>query len=271
MPPPRRPHKIGHHLAETNRIYGQRLRAAERHSSELMPALNGQFAQVIPLHHADLSGYGLTSFSEWRLEGDAGFTKVQFEVVNGRTAYEVLQFRSALYECGARLVRTVVLERRNSGRVHRTDSGWVAIESGVFNRPTAFVKGCVKAFHNIRRIRITGAAFVIDPGVAVQPVVFDADAEIEGLPGAEFTRPSAVRHNVRSRTGRSQRHRVRRGCCWQSRVAESWTVDDCPDRSIDVRSSAGRSAARCSHHAEQCRFVSVPRPVGCAPHDASVP
>ena len=156
--------------------------------AELMPALNGQFAQVIPLHHADLSGYGLTSFSEWRLEGDAGFTKVQFEVVNGRTAYEVLQFRSALYECGARLVRTVVLERRNSGRVHRTDSGWVAIESGVFNRPTAFVKGCVKAFHNIRRIRITGAAFVIDPGVAVQPVVFDADAEIEGLPGAEFTK-----------------------------------------------------------------------------------
>ena len=112
---------------------------------------------------------------------------MQFEVVNGRTAYSVA-VSVGVMRCGARLVRTVVLERRNSGRVHRTDSGWVAIESGVFNRPTAFVKGCVKAFHNIRRIRITGAAFVIDPGVAVRPVVFDADAEIEAFPAPSSRR-----------------------------------------------------------------------------------
>ena len=117
---------------------GRRLGAAERHSSGAHARAERAFAQVIPAS-ADLSGYALTSSRESRLEGDAGFTKVRFEVVNGRTEYEVLQFRSALYECGARLVRTVVLERRNSGRVHRTDSGWVAIESGVFDRPTAFV------------------------------------------------------------------------------------------------------------------------------------
>ena len=70
--------------------------------NELVPALNGQFSDRVPLHQADLSGYGLTSFSEWTLAGDgSGFCKVQFQVLNGRTAYEVLQFRSALYECGA--------------------------------------------------------------------------------------------------------------------------------------------------------------------------
>src|SRR5215471_21297504 len=62
---------------------------------DLLPALTAQFTNVLPLHHADLSGYGLSSFSQWLLGGEgAGFCKVQFEVLNGRTAYEVVQFRS---------------------------------------------------------------------------------------------------------------------------------------------------------------------------------
>ena len=144
-------------------------------------ALTAQFANIIPLHHADLSGYGLSSFSEWVLGGEgAGFCKVQFEVLNGRTAYEVVQFRSVLYECGARSVRTVILERHNSGRVFRYDSGWVAIEPGLFSRPKPFEKGAIKAFRNIRRIRIAGEVIPGDATCAVQPVIFDADAELEG-------------------------------------------------------------------------------------------
>ncbi len=155
--------------------------------NELLSAF-GQFSQYVPLHQADLSGYGLSTFSDWRLDGDFGFTKVQFQVLNGRTAYEVLQFRSGLYECGAPVVRTVIVERRNSGRVVRTDSGWVAVAPGLFNKPVAFAKGCVKAFHNIRRIRITGGSIPLPGGAAVQPVIFDADAEIEGHPSGGFTK-----------------------------------------------------------------------------------
>ncbi len=151
--------------------------------SDLRDAFNAQFSSSIPLLQADLSGYGLNVFSEWSrsdVEGPA-FTKVEFRVLNGRTAYEVVQFRSILYECGARVIRTVILERHNSGRVFRIDTGWVAVEEGVFSRPKPFEKGAVRWFEKIRRIRITGKPFNVG-GASVEPVIFDADADIEGAP-----------------------------------------------------------------------------------------
>jgi hypothetical protein len=153
---------------------------------ELMTQVNNQFAFSIPLQHADLSGYGLSSFSQWVLAIDGvGLSKAEFQVLNGRTAYEVLQFRSCLFECGARVVRTIILERHTAGRVYRSDSGWVAVESGVFAQPPGqFETGAVRAFNNIRRIRITGAPLILlDAFTAAQPVIFDADADIEGHDG----------------------------------------------------------------------------------------
>jgi hypothetical protein len=151
---------------------------------DLKKNLNDSFSTGIPLHRADLSGYGLSSFSQWHqdVEG-AGFSKVEFQVLNGRTAYEVIQFRSILYECGARVVRTIILERHNSGRVLRIDTGWVAIDAGEFKRPDAFQKGAVRSFQNIRRIRIAGPDISLDPATSVTPVLFDADADIEGAIG----------------------------------------------------------------------------------------
>jgi hypothetical protein len=148
---------------------------------DLKTNLNNSFATGIPLHRADLSGYGLSSFSQWHqdVEG-AGFSKVEFQVLNGRTAYEVIQFRSILYECGARVVRTIILERHNSGRVFRIDTGWVAIDAGEFKRPDAFQTGAVRSFKNIRRIRIADSDISLDPATSVTPVLFDADADIEG-------------------------------------------------------------------------------------------
>jgi hypothetical protein len=147
----------------------------------------GSFGRIraIPVQHADLSGYGLSSFSQWSSSGDApGLSKAEFQVLNGRTAYEVLQFRSCLYECGARVVRTIILERHGSGRVFRSDSGWVALEPGLFALPRQFENGAVRAFRNIRRIRITGAPSIpLDANTAAQPVIFDADADIEGHAG----------------------------------------------------------------------------------------
>jgi hypothetical protein len=170
-------------------------------TSVLPPGLsdfNNQFAGGVPLLQADLSGYGLSAFSEWHvqeaIEG-LDLTKVEFRVLNGRTAYEVVQVRSILYECGARVVRTVILERGNSGRVNRLDTGWVAVDAGQFARPQAFEKGAVQAFENIRRIRITGAAFNLDADTAVEPVLFDADASIDGAlagPVPIYDRPGYV-------------------------------------------------------------------------------
>ena len=158
----------------------------------------------IPLHHADLSGYGLSAFSEWRLDAEAGVTKAHFQVLNGRTAYEVIQFRSALYECGARVVRTITLERRNSAAVILTDSGWVPIEDGLFQRPHAVRKGRGQGVpqhppdpdHRTTRSRSP-------PDAAVQPVIFDADAEIEGLEGGGAGGDGADPRPARIRAGQA--------------------------------------------------------------------
>lgn len=156
--------------------------------SELRIAITTLFGDTIPLTHADLSGYGMSTFSEWHendfLGGGPQFTKAEFRVLNGRTAYEVIQFRSILYECGARVVRTVVLERHNSGRVIRKDSGWVAVDDGLFAVPILFQKGAVNSFRNIRRIRVTSAAPIdLGDGGEVEPVIFDADVDVEGAAG----------------------------------------------------------------------------------------
>ncbi|HEY6376318.1 MAG TPA: hypothetical protein VIX90_12420 [Edaphobacter sp.] len=154
---------------------------------ELLGPFNTTFASGVPLQRADLSGYGLSTFSQWHHDVDAplgaSVTKVEFQVLNGRTAYEVIQFRSILHECGARVVRTVFLERHNSGRVFRIDTGWVAIDAGEFKRPDAFQNGAVRSFQNIRRIRIVGPIITLDAFNTVQPVIFDADADIEGAIG----------------------------------------------------------------------------------------
>jgi hypothetical protein len=162
----------------------------------VVPSELASFGFGVPLHHADLSGYGLSTFSEWLQPESAGasITKVEFHVLNGRTAYEVIQLRSILYECGARVIRTVVLERHNSGWVSRMDSGWVAAEEGDFTRSGSFQKGAVKSFQKIRRIRITGAMIPLGTA-AVQPVIFDADADIEGAIGGPvpiYDRPGYV-------------------------------------------------------------------------------
>lgn len=167
--------------------------------SDIRDDLNSVFAGGIPLGHADLSGYGLSTFSEWHRNASPGqgpqITKVEFRVLNGRTAYEVIQSRSTLYDCGARVVRTVVLERHNSGRVIRKDSGWVPVDDGLFNLPIPFQKGALKSFRNIRRIRLTGAAPIsLGGGGQVEPVIFDADAEIDGAAGLVpiYDRPGYV-------------------------------------------------------------------------------
>jgi hypothetical protein len=148
--------------------------------SELGPDFQKKFEQGVPLHAVDLSGYGLSCFSDWHIDGEEalGVTQVRFDVVVGRTSYEVIKFRTVLAPCQARVVRTIVMERRNSGRVQRFDSGWVAIDDGTFDRYFPFETGLVRALRRIRNIRILPQP-ILKAGVAEwQPVRFDADGEI---------------------------------------------------------------------------------------------
>lgn len=154
----------------------------------LLNAFNSAFTTRLPLHRVDLSGYGLTTFSEWHVRPDdqgAAVVKVQFEVLNGRTAYEVIQFRARLWECRARVIRTVTMQRHNSAAIVLTDSGWVAIEDGIFFPPGAIgfdapiENGVVRRFSRIRRIRTTGRLVMLPSKRTVDEVVFDANAVID--------------------------------------------------------------------------------------------
>lgn len=155
---------------------------------EIAEMLN--FDTFVPLHGADLSGYGLSCFSRWRRDAPApavatfGVTKVQLDVLSGRTSYEVIEVRSVLAPCQCQVVRTIVFERRNSGRVQRMDSGWQAIDDGLFAPFVAFETGVLRALRNIRRIRILPEPELTLNDAAAshwQPVIFDADAEIDDL------------------------------------------------------------------------------------------
>ncbi|MEO5735428.1 MAG: hypothetical protein ABIN96_12830, partial [Rubrivivax sp.] len=147
------------------------------------------FDQQLPLHAVDLSGYGLSCFSHWRREpmkpqDDAvGVTQVQFDVMVGRTAYELIEVRSVLAPCQARVVRTVVLERRNSGRVQRFDSGWQAVDDGLFKPYVPFETGVLRGLLRIRRIREHPQLreLTLSDLSVWRPVLFDADAQIDDL------------------------------------------------------------------------------------------
>ena len=147
----------------------------------------------LPLHRADLSGYGLSTFSDWHQNVPTGITKVRFDVLNGRTSYEVIQAKTILAFPLCYAVRTIIFERRNSGKVLRFDSGWKPVNDGEFKvefqpnladpeRNFEFEKGVVRAFRNIRRIRVLANPSIPLSDLSVwQPVIFDADADLDGV------------------------------------------------------------------------------------------
>jgi hypothetical protein len=141
----------------------------------------GDDAQV-PIESIDLSGFGASCFSSWANEsGGTGISNVKFEVLNGRTRYEVIRMRSKLIPCDAVVVRTITLERRASGAVYRWDSGWVPVTDGLFEwqgSKVRFHTGAVQGFYNIREIRDTRGTINVG-GAEVEVVHFDADIAVD--------------------------------------------------------------------------------------------
>ncbi|MEM8962291.1 MAG: hypothetical protein AAGD38_12480, partial [Acidobacteriota bacterium] len=145
----------------------------------------------VPVTRLDISGYGASMFSDWRAPdaGNAETTQVRFDVVVGRTAYEVVQVKTTLYPWGVAVVRTITIERRRGGFVYRRDSGWVAVSDGRFQfvppppgePPIVIHPGVVQAALDVRRIRETGrnVELTVDgvPMVLAE-VLFDTDIQM---------------------------------------------------------------------------------------------
>ena len=98
----------------------------------LLPGLDGDIG--VPLTRIDLSGYGASSFSNWLhpQAAIASTSQVQFELMMGRCAHELVQVESIMYPWGIKVVRTITLLRAPSGYTLRHDSGWRADGIGQF-------------------------------------------------------------------------------------------------------------------------------------------
>ena len=166
--------------------------------------VNSEFQYDLPLHHGDLSGYGLSTFSHWRkalAQGDnelTGVTQVRFDVPVGRTSYEVIQIASRLWHPQARLIRTLIIERGNSANVFRYDSGWVAIEDGNCQRYAGIATGVVKRYRNIRNIRELPTPSVKVGDWEWDEVLYDADLHLIPDPVGQ---PDGFTVPIRDHTG----------------------------------------------------------------------
>jgi len=139
----------------------------------------------VPVQRVDLSGYGESVFSEIaQPEVDPpGVSQVRFDVLVGRTAYEVVQVKSILWPCQSIVVRSITLQRTGAGDVVRHDTGWVAVTPGIFqvkNSNSVFHPGVVRGYYNIREIQDT-RQFVTPAGAKLQAVYFDTDVAMEGV------------------------------------------------------------------------------------------
>jgi hypothetical protein len=149
---------------------------------EVGQIFNGVFQSgpIAPLERYDLSGYGASVFSDWRNPAAKGSDIIQakFNVIVGRTAYEVVQAQAFCGPWGARFVRIVTIERQNNAVVLRFDTGWQPASDGLFQWPaipaTLFQLGPLRGVVNIHNIHEAGSEFVAGT-TTWQPVTFDAN------------------------------------------------------------------------------------------------
>ncbi len=181
------------------------LGATNQPDSAVESMFNREFADErprVPLTRLDLSGYGASTFSDWTNPQGAfaEATKVQFQILVGRTALEIVKFASIIYPWGIRVTRAVTIERTGGAGVIRRDTGWQASSGGLFdfrwqeaigNPPTSYVPrpnpfrfhpGLVQALHRVTRVRpAPGSPRTLPDGGQVAPVYFDCDVHLGGV------------------------------------------------------------------------------------------
>jgi hypothetical protein len=141
---------------------------------------------MVPVTRIDVSGYGESLFSDWRnpYTDPVAVAQARFDVMVGRTAYEIIQVRSILFPYGAVVVRTITIERRNNAIVTRSDSGWRAVSDGVYQFPGSPIvthPGVVTRITEVTNILDTGQVLHVG-GVDMAAVYFDGDLILDGAP-----------------------------------------------------------------------------------------
>jgi hypothetical protein len=140
----------------------------------------------VPITRIDISGFGESTFSDWRNPADdaATISKVNFNVMLGRTSREVVQLYSIKYCWGTRVVRTITIDRQNSGIVVRSDSGWQAVTEGLYQYPKTGITthaGVVLGITNVTNIRDTSSTYTTPDGSQVMGVQYDCGVILENV------------------------------------------------------------------------------------------
>ncbi|KAK0509896.1 hypothetical protein JMJ35_007290 [Cladonia borealis] len=162
----------------------------------------------IPVTRVDISGFGASMFSDWRkadTNSETAITKVQFDVMVGRTAREVIQLASVLHWIvKVKLVRTITIERLNSGVVVRHDSNWQPASDGFFapeNVTHAGIVAAVNSITNIRDVNTGPPVTVNNPGDPTHPiqlvaVMFDCMLQVQNAVAGSTSQGTPVRDAI---------------------------------------------------------------------------
>ena len=144
----------------------------------------GGLKPQVPVTRIDISGYGESLFSNWLNPTDdaVAVSQASFDVLIGRTSYEVIQVRSVLYPYAVRVVRTITIFRKNTGGVVRKDSGWQAVSDGDVpvprRRRSSRTRESCRRSSAVTNIQDTGQT-IDTGGVLVAGVRFDGNLQIE--------------------------------------------------------------------------------------------
>jgi hypothetical protein len=197
----------------SNNILGQKILSQ-------FAEFSNSFTAKVPLERIDFSGYGASIFSNW-LNESANFgrvSQVKFDVLVGRTAHEVIQIKSILFPWAVPVVRSIVIQRKNTGIVTRYDSGWVAQGPGEFDfrshtdiggirpegNPYNFHPGMVKGIYNVREIRELPDTMdllienKLKQKIRFSGVYFNGDIQIENIIKGGLPKTATIPQRVHS-------------------------------------------------------------------------
>ncbi|KAI9770028.1 MAG: hypothetical protein M1839_003292 [Geoglossum umbratile] len=159
---------------------------------EISQSFNDEFflskGHSIPVTRIDISGFGESTFSDWRNPNALAGTvaKAEFHVFTGRTAKEVVKIFSVLFPFAVRIVRTRTIERLNDGTVMLQDSGWRPISNGAYGFGLSYPDitthpGVVTSIDNVRNIRELDGVTQTIGGIVMQAVQYDCDMLLENV------------------------------------------------------------------------------------------
>lgn len=159
---------------------------------EITQSFNNEFfsseAHGVPVTRIDITGFGESTFSDWRNPNALAGTvaKAEFQVFTGRTAKEIVKIFSVLFPFAVRIVHTRTIERLNDGTVMLQDSGWRPTSSGNYNFGPSYPDitthpGVVTGIDNVRNIRELNGVTQTIGGIVLQAVQYDCDMFLENV------------------------------------------------------------------------------------------